>query len=152
MEWKLGDLISSFDSITKYVTLHRSVYLVDWMSHISSGSDSTYGTICWHLVDTLKFSILKRKILVKLFYIFKFFSINLFIFGHVGSFAACGLSLVAASRAILHCGARASHCSGFSCCRARTIGAQASVVAACGLSSCGSQALEHRFSSCGARA
>ena len=32
---------------------------------------------------------------------------------------------------------------------ARALGAQASVVAACGLSSCGSQALEHRLSSCG---
>ena len=38
---------------------------------------------------------------------------------------------------------RASHCSGFSCC------GQASVVVACGLSSCGLQALEHRLSSCG---
>ena len=35
----------------------------------------------------------------------------------------------------LRCGARASHCGGFSCC-----GARASVVVACGLSSCGAQA------------
>ena len=34
----------------------------------------------------------------------------------------------------------------------RLQGARASVVKACGLSSCGSQALEHRLSSCGARA
>ena len=54
--------------------------------------------------------------------------------------------------ATLHCGARASHCSGFSRCRARALGAQASVVVACGLSSCGSRALERRLSSCGARA
>ena len=50
------------------------------------------------------------------------------------------------------CGERASHCGGFSCCGARTLGARASVVAACGLSSCGSRALECRLSSCGARA
>ena len=37
-------------------------------------------------------------------------------------------------------------------CGARALGAQASVVVACGLSSCGSRALEHRLSSCGARA
>ena len=37
-------------------------------------------------------------------------------------------------------------------CRAWALGTQASVVAARGLSSCGSQALEHRLSSCGARA
>ena len=38
------------------------------------------------------------------------------------------------------CGARAAHCSGFSCCKARVLGAQASAVAAHRLSSCGSQA------------
>ena len=54
--------------------------------------------------------------------------------------------------ATLRCGARASHCSGFSCCRARALGTQASVVVARGLSSCGSPALECRLSSCGARA
>ena len=52
----------------------------------------------------------------------------------------------------LHCSAWASHCGGFSCCRARALGAQASVVVVHGLSSCGSWALEHRLSSCGTRA
>ena len=37
-----------------------------------------------------------------------------------------------------------------SLCRARALGARASVVVACGLSSCGSQALERRLNSCGA--
>ena len=63
--------------------------------------------------------------------------------------AVGGLSVVAVSGgysslwcagATLPCGARASHCSGFSCCRAWALGAQASVVVARGLSSCGSQA------------
>ena len=61
-------------------------------------------------------------------------------------FSSCGergLPLVAAW---------ASHCSGFSCCRARALGMRASVVVARGLSSCGSQAVEHRLSSCGTRA
>ena len=49
--------------------------------------------------------------------------------------------------ATLRCGARASHCGGFSCCGARALGAQASVVVARGLSSCGSWALECRLSS-----
>ena len=44
--------------------------------------------------------------------------------------------------ATLPCGARASHCGGFSCCGARALGARASVVVARGLSGCGSQALE----------
>ena len=42
--------------------------------------------------------------------------------------------------ATLHCGARASHCGGFSCCGARALGARASVVMARGLSSCGTRA------------
>ena len=54
--------------------------------------------------------------------------------------------------ATLRCGARASHCSDFSCCGARALGARASVVVARRLSSCGSQALEHRLGSCGTRA
>ena len=55
-------------------------------------------------------------------------------------------------QAFSSCGARASHCGGFSCCGAQALGARDSVVVACGLSSCVSRALEHRFSSCGARA
>ena len=66
--------------------------------------------------------------------------------------------------ATLCCGVQASHWGGFSCCRARALGMRVSVVAAWGLSSCsvwalgrrrglsscGSQALECRLSSCGA--
>ena len=52
----------------------------------------------------------------------------------------------------LRCGARASHCGGFSCCRPRALGTWASVVVSHGLSSCGWRALEHRLSSCGAQA
>ena len=54
--------------------------------------------------------------------------------------------------ATLHCGVWASHCSGFSCCRAWALGAWVSVVVAHRLSSCGSRALEYRLSSCGTRA
>ena len=82
-------------------------------------------------------------------YIFKF----IFIFGCVGSLLLCtGFSLVAASRGYssLQCGGFSL--GGFSCCKARALGAWASVVVALGLSSCGSWALERRLSSCGARA
>ena len=53
--------------------------------------------------------------------------------------------------ATLPCGVWASHCGGFSCCGAQALGVQASVVATRRLSSCGSQAVEHRLSNCGAR-
>ena len=53
--------------------------------------------------------------------------------------------------ATLSCGAWASYCGGFSCCRARALGTRASVVVAHRLSSCCSGALEHRLSSCGAQ-
>ena len=67
----------------------------------------------------------------------RFLKINLFIFWlHWVFVAACRLSLVVAS-------------GGFSCCGAWALGAGASVVAAHGLSSCSSRALEHvGFSSC----
>ena len=71
----------------------------------------------------------------------RFFKINLFIFIYLFWLcwvfvAAHGLSLIVASR-------------GYSCCRAQALGAWASVVGVCGLSSCGSRAVEHRLSSCG---
>ena len=74
---------------------------------------------------------------------FFFFFINLFIYFwlHWVFVAACRLSLVAVSGATLHCGAQGSHCGGFSCCGAWATGVWASVVVACRLSSCGSQAV-----------
>ena len=51
-------------------------------------------------------------------------------------------SLVAVSRGYSGCGAQASQCSGFSCCRARP--------SLMGVSRTSSQAPEHRLSSCGA--
>ena len=66
-----------------------------------------------------------------LFFSFKFiYFIVYFIFGRVGSsLLRAGFSLVGERGATL-CGARASHCGGFSCCRARALGARASVVVA----------------------
>ena len=55
-------------------------------------------------------------------------------------------------RGLLCCSERASHCGGFSCCGAPALGPRASVVVACGLSSCGLRTLERRLSSCDARA
>ena len=52
-------------------------------------------------------------------------------------------------RADLHCGARASDCSGFSRGGAQAAGPWVSGVAERGLRNCGSQALEHRLSGCG---
>ena len=72
---------------------------------------------------------------------FFFFFFNLFIFCCVGSsLPPAGFLQLRWVGAPLRCGARASHCGGFSCCGARALGAWASVVVARGLSSCGSQA------------
>ena len=62
------------------------------------------------------------------------------------AFSSCG------EQATLCCGTWASHCGGFSCCGAWAPGTWASVVVACGLSSCGLWPLERRLSSCGAGA
>ena len=70
------------------------------------------------------------------------FFINLFIYLwlHWVFVAACGLSLAAANGSTLCCSARASHCGGFSCCRAWALDAWASVAVTHGLSSCGARA------------
>ena len=70
--------------------------------------------------------------------------IYLFIAGCAGwvFVAACGLSLAVASRGYALVVTRASHCGGFSCCGSWTLG-----LIDC--SSCGSQAVEGRLSSCG---
>ena len=73
-----------------------------------------------------------------------------FCFGCVGSSLLCaGFLQLQWAGATLRCGVRASHCSGFSCCRAWALGTRASVVATRGLSSFGLQVLECRLGSCG---
>ena len=70
----------------------------------------------------------------------------IYLFDCIGSsLLHMGFLLLWRAGAILLCGARASHCGGFSCCGARALGGRASVVVARGL-------LECRLSSCGARA
>ena len=81
------------------------------------------------------------------------FYFYLFIFGCVRSSLLCvGFLQLWRAGATLRCSARASHCGGFSCCGARTLGRRASVVVECGLSSCGLRSLERMLSSCGSRA
>ena len=63
----------------------------------------------------------------------------------------CRLFCSCSERGLLSsCGARASHRGGFSCCGAQALGTWSSAVEACGFSSCGSWALEHRLNSYGA--
>ena len=106
----------------------------------TAGFQNCYGTVT--LVCFSFFSFFKKKI-----YLFIYFWL------HWVFVAARGLSLqLWQVGAALYCGAQPSHCDGFSCCGAWALGARASVVVACGLSSCGSRALERRLSSCGTRA
>ena len=56
------------------------------------------------------------------------------------------LGLCCCARAFSSCGERASHCSGFSCCRARALGTRASGVVARGLWSAGSEVVVHGLS------
>ena len=79
------------------------------------------------------------------FIIYKFIYFYLFIFGCVGSsLLRAGFLQLQRAGATLHCGVRASHCGGFSCCGAWALGVQASVVVARRLCSCGLRALERR--------
>ena len=79
--------------------------------------------------------------------LFVYLFIYLFIFGCVRSSLLCtGFLQLWRAGATLRCGARASHCGGFSCCRARALGTWASVVVAHGLQSAGSVVVVHGLS------
>ena len=97
------------------------------------------------MILTFKSLDLKEFLKINLFYLFIFYCTG-------SSLLRASFLLLQPAGATLRCGARASHCSGFSCCGAWALGEWASVVVARGLSRCGSRALEHRLSSCGARA
>ena len=93
-------------------------------------------------------------------YILHFFNVKLFIYLFIYLFLAA-LDLCCYVRAFSSCGAWGLlfvEVHGLLievaslCCGAQALGAQASAVVACGLSSCGSRTLERRLSSCGARA
>ena len=87
-------------------------------------------------------------------YIF-FFKLIYFIFGCIGSSLlragflqlwCVGFLQLWRAGTTLRCGARASHCCDFSCCRARVLGAWASAVVAGGLQSAGSVVVAHGLS------
>ena len=67
-------------------------------------------------------------------------------------FFLVALSLCCCVSVFSSCGSWASHCSGFSCCRAQALSTLASVVSARRLSSCSSRALELGLCSCGTHA
>ena len=73
------------------------------------------------------------------------FFYNLFFNSSIFVVVVVVLSLHCFMRVTLPCSEPASHCGGFSCCRAQGPGVQASVAVACRISSCSSQALEHRL-------
>ena len=76
-----------------------------------------------------------------------FIFIIYFIFGCVGSsLLHAGFLQLRRARATLRCGARASHCGGFSCCGAWALDVWASVVVARGLQSTVSVVVVHGLS------
>ena len=83
-------------------------------------------------------------VFIFIFIFLKFFLAVLGLHCCAWAFSSCG-----EQGATPRCGARASHCGGFSYCGAWALGTWVPVAMALGLSSCGSRALEHRLSSCG---
>ena len=80
-------------------------------------------------------------------------NIYTFFYGCIGSLLLrTGFLQLQQAGATLRCSARASHCGSFSCCGARALGMQASVVVARRLSSCGSQAQQLWFAGSRAQA
>ena len=97
----------------------------------------------WHVVWVLKMCWTNKWTCHPIFIAF-FFFIDLFIFGCVGSsLLRTGFLQLQWAGATLRCGARTSHCGGFSCCGARALGVWASVVVARGLQSAGLAVVAH---------
>ena len=77
---------------------------------------------------------------------FIYLFIYVFISGCAGSPLLFGFFSRCGERGPLSsCGAQSSHCSGFSCCRARALGMQASVAVTSGLQSLCSMVVAHRL-------
>ena len=82
-----------------------------------------------------------------------FFFYNLFIYLFLAVLGLCCCAQASSScgeRGLLFVAVHGLFIVVASCCGARALGVQASVLVARGLSGCGSRALEHRLSSCGA--
>ena len=99
------------------------------------------GIHCTILSTFLKFSSISKFLKIDNFF---FFLVVLGICLCVWAFSSCDEQGL-----LSNCGARASHCGGFSCCGAQLLGTWASEDVAWGLSSCGSWALEHEFNKSG---
>ena len=87
-------------------------------------------------------------------YCFVFYYLFIFTFGCAGSLLLLCICSSCREWGLLSSWSaqQASHHGGFSCCGAWALGAQALVVEACGLSNCGSWAVEHKLSACGTQA
>ena len=85
---------------------------------------------CWH--DCIFF-------LIYFIYLFILAALGLLIY-LIYLFCCAGFLYLRRAGATLRCGAWASHCGGFSCCGAWSLGAWVSVVVARRLSSCGAPA------------
>ena len=75
-----------------------------------------------------------------IFFLIYFLFLFIYFWLHWVFIAERKLSLVVASGGYFYCHVQASHCGGFSCCGVWPLGVRASVVVACGLSSCGMRA------------
>ena len=121
--------------------------------HLESHFDLT--ECCCIVISYERCFLLSKNIYIPnmITFFLKFYLFIYLIFGCVGSLLLhAGFLCLQRAGSTFRCGTRASPCSGFSCCGAWALGSWASVVAARRLSSCGSWYLEHRLSSCGARA
>ena len=95
--------------------------------HSYVGYSTRKGPSSWYQRTKGHWMLVKSKQKPWFFFFFNLFYLFLAVLG-LHCCEPTGLSLVVVSGATLCCGARGSHCGGFSCCGARALGVQASVV------------------------
>ena len=151
---KVKDLSSKYQLAIGMVASHCPFLHACWVLDMRPHREHSQKQGCIPIQATN--SSLRKSEVRQLFSLFLYnnlFILFLYIFGCVRSLLLhVGFLWLPWAGIFLRCSVRASHCSVFSCWGAWALGTWASVVVARGLSSCGSQTLDCRLSSCGTRA
>ena len=137
LNWALNKYFQSESNDGQWNQTMQTLFIIVCILHGVSGGQIMGAASEFFSFENCHLSWSKTLNTAEQFFLFSFFGCVGSLLLHTVFLSLCSLWQVGAT---LRCSARASHCGGFSCCRARALGSWASVVAARGLSSCGAWA------------